>query len=53
MKRNKLIFLILAVIFLLIILAVSWDMARQTTFPGAKGNLKERMAPSDENKDNE
>ncbi len=53
MNRNKVIFLVLAVLFLVIILAISWDMARQTTFPGAKGNLKERMAPSTETNENE
>jgi hypothetical protein len=44
---------VLAVLFLMIILAISWDMARQTTFPGANGNLKERMAPSTKNNENE
>ncbi|UJP64197.1 hypothetical protein [Mongoliitalea daihaiensis] len=47
MKRNKLIFLILASIFLAIILWVSYDISTRTTFPGSKGNLKERIAPSD------
>jgi hypothetical protein len=47
MNKNKLIFLLLGVIFLVIIVIVSWDIASRTTFPGSKGNLKERMAPSD------
>jgi flagellar basal body-associated protein FliL len=53
MNKNKLIFLIVGIVFLAIVLIVSWDIARQTTFPGAKGNLKERMAPSTENDNNE
>lgn len=46
MKKSKLVFLVLGILFLLIILFFSWDIATRTTFPGSKGNLKERMAPS-------
>lgn len=52
MNRNKLIFLILAGIFLVIILWVSYDISTRTTFPGSKGNLKERIAPSETNESN-
>ncbi|WP_199856444.1 hypothetical protein [Lunatibacter salilacus] len=52
MTKNKMIFLILGAIFLIIIGLIGWDMSRKTTFPGSKGNLKERMAPEVEiNKD--
>jgi hypothetical protein len=47
MKRNKIIFLVLAIIFALSMLWIGVDMSRKTTFPGSKGNLKERIAPSD------
>ena len=54
MTKNKLIFLILGVIFLIIMVLIGWDMSRKTTFPGSKGNLKERIAPaSEELKDEE
>jgi len=46
MNKNKLVFLILGIVFLLIMMYISWDIATRTTFPGSKGNLKERMAPS-------
>jgi hypothetical protein len=47
MNKNKLVFIILAVIFLLTMIWVGIDISRKTTFPGSKGNLKERMAPSE------
>ncbi|WP_209328948.1 hypothetical protein [Lunatimonas salinarum] len=46
MNKNKLVFLVLGFLFLLIMLFISWDIATRTTFPGSKGNLKERIAPS-------
>ncbi|MGY6523319.1 MAG: hypothetical protein ACXIUD_16435 [Mongoliitalea sp.] len=52
MNRNKLLFLILAGIFMVIILWVSYDISTRTTFPGSKGNLKERIAPSETNQSN-
>ncbi|GHB29365.1 hypothetical protein GCM10008106_07860 [Mongoliitalea lutea] len=52
MNRNKLIFLILAIVFMLIILGVSYDISTRTTFPGSKGNLKERIAPSETTESN-
>jgi hypothetical protein len=47
MSRNKLVFIILAVIFMVIMIWISIDISKRTTFPGSKGNLKERMAPTD------
>jgi hypothetical protein len=48
MDRNKLIFLIIAVVFLLAMLWIGYDISQRTTFPGSKGNLKERINASDE-----
>lgn len=47
MKKNKLVFLVLAFLFALCMLWIGIDMSRKTTFPGSKKNLKERIAPSD------
>ncbi len=47
MKKNKIIFLILATLFLLAMAWIGYDISSRTTFPGSKGNLKERIAPSD------
>jgi len=44
MQKNKKIFLFIFVVFMLIILYVSYDISRKTTFPGSKGNLKERIS---------
>ena len=44
MQKNKKIFLLLFVLFMLVILYVSYDISRRTTFPGSKGNLKERIS---------
>lgn len=43
MNRSKKIFLVFVVIFFLIIAVVSYDMAKRTTFPGSKSQLKERI----------
>jgi len=32
---------------------IGWDMSQKTTFPGSKGNLKERIAPASEEPQNE
>ncbi|PRY90442.1 hypothetical protein [Mongoliibacter ruber] len=53
MNKNKLVFLILAILFLLVMLYIGYDISSRTTFPGSKGNLKERIAPSDSLKTNE
>lgn len=47
MKKNKIIFLVLAILFAIVMIWIGLDMSRKTTFPGSKGNLKERIAPSD------
>jgi hypothetical protein len=47
MKKNKIIFLVLAVLFAITMIWIGLDMSSKTTFPGSKGNLKERIAPSD------
>ncbi|WP_373522751.1 hypothetical protein [Aquiflexum sp.] len=47
MKKNKIIFLVLAVLFAVTMIWIGLDMSSKTTFPGSKGNLKERIAPSD------
>ena len=43
MNRPKKIFIIIAVIFILVIAAVSYDISRKTTFPGSEPQLKERL----------
>lgn len=47
MKNSKKLFLVLAGLFLLIILYISYDISTKTTYPGSKKNLKERISPSD------
>lgn len=47
MSKNKIIFLVLGGIFLLIMVIIGIDISSRTTFPGSKGNLKERIAPAD------
>jgi len=47
MNKNKIIFLVIGAVFLLIMLLIGIDISTRTTFPGSKGNLKERMAPTD------
>lgn len=44
MSKNKKIFLTLFAIFMLIMLWIGYDISRRTTFPGSKGNLKERIS---------
>lgn len=44
MSRNKKIFLALFVIFMLVMLWIGYDISQRTTFPGSKGNLKERIS---------
>jgi hypothetical protein len=43
MTKQKKIFLALAVLFFLLLFYASWDISRRTTFPGSKGQLKERI----------
>jgi len=44
MKRSKKVFFIVALIFLMIMMAIGYDMSRRTTWPGAKKSLPERIA---------
>lgn len=44
MQKKKKIFLALFILFMLVILYISYDISRRTTFPGSKGNLKERIS---------
>jgi hypothetical protein len=48
MNKNKKLFLILFVIFMLIMCWVGYDISQRTTFPGSKGNLKERIITGEE-----
>lgn len=50
MSKNKKIFIILFVIFMLIMFWIGYDISRRTTFPGSKGNLKERISTEVESK---
>ncbi|WP_170134438.1 hypothetical protein [Echinicola strongylocentroti] len=43
MKKKKKIFLIVSIIFLIIMILIGLDISSKTTFPGSKGNLKERI----------
>ncbi|MGK7392407.1 MAG: hypothetical protein ACNS60_18780 [Candidatus Cyclobacteriaceae bacterium M2_1C_046] len=43
MSRKKIIFLIVAIIFILIILLFSYDISQRTTHPGSKPQLQERI----------
>lgn len=43
MKRSKKIFTGMAVVFVLIMLYVSYDISQRTTSPGSKGQLMERI----------
>jgi hypothetical protein len=42
-NRQKKIFLGFAVVFLLLLAYASYDISTKTTFPGSKGQLKERI----------
>jgi hypothetical protein len=48
MTKNKKIFLVLFIIFMAIMLWIGYDISRRTTFPGSKGNLKERISSETE-----
>lgn len=43
MTRSKKVFAGLAVVFVLALFYVSYDISRRTTFPGSKPQLKERI----------
>ena len=46
-NKNKKIFIIVAIVFLLIMLFIGIDITQKTTFPGSKGNLEERIPAQD------
>ena len=48
MKRSKKIFVVVAVLFIIGVLIVAYDISTKTTFPGSKKYLKESVAPSEE-----
>ncbi|MFO7825404.1 MAG: hypothetical protein R6V72_15805 [Cyclobacterium sp.] len=43
MNKNKWLFLVFGLLFLLAMLLIGLDMSSRTTFPGSKPNLKERI----------
>lgn len=43
MTRSKKVFLTIAIAFLIMLAYASYDIARRTTFPGSKSQLKERL----------
>jgi hypothetical protein len=43
MNKHKRLFLLLAIVFFLMLSYASYDIASRTTFPGSKGQLKERI----------
>jgi hypothetical protein len=43
MEKGRKIFLGFTVVFLMFLFFASYDIARRTTFPGSKGQLKERL----------
>jgi hypothetical protein len=46
-NKPKKIFIVVSIIFLMIMLYISYDISRKTTFPGSKKHLKESIAPGD------
>jgi hypothetical protein len=48
MNKNKIIFLVIALVFLLAMFWIGIDISKRTTFPGSKGNLKERINANEE-----
>jgi len=46
-NKNKKIFIIVAIVFLIVVLLVGLDISSRTTFPGSKGNLEERLQRND------
>ncbi|MDN5203768.1 hypothetical protein QQ008_20425 [Fulvivirgaceae bacterium BMA10] len=47
MKRSKKLFLILSLLFIIGVIAIGYDITTKTTFPGSKGNLKQRISGTD------
>lgn len=46
-QNKKKLFIVIAVIFLVIVVLIGYDISSRTTFPGSKGNLKERIMAED------
>jgi hypothetical protein len=46
MTRSKKVFTGFAILFLLLLIYASYDIATRTTFPGSKSQLKERIKDS-------
>lgn len=49
MKRNKVLFLIFAVVFFLLVFYIAYDMSQRTTFPGRKNTPPEDTVKVQEN----
>lgn len=47
MRRSKRIFMIVAGVFFVILIAIGYDISRRTTFPGSKKLLPDALAPTD------
>ena len=47
MNRQKKIFVIVAILFILATILVGYDITTRTSFPGSKKLLKESIAPSE------
>lgn len=43
MKRSKKIFLIVAILFVVAVLVISYDIATKTSFPGSKSYMEESI----------
>jgi hypothetical protein len=43
MSRSKKIFALAAIVFIAMLLYASYDISKKTSFPGSKGQLKERL----------
>lgn len=46
MTRSKKIFIVLSAVFMIALLAISYDISRRTTHPGARRLLRESLVPS-------
>lgn len=43
MSRSRKIFLVFAAVFFILLFYASYDISRRTTFPGSKGQLRQRI----------
>ena len=51
MKKSKKIFVGIVILFIIATLIVGYDISSKTSFPGSKKLLKESIAPSEEEKE--